>query len=142
MNEDIKKQWLLDLRDGTRTQGQDCLRDEDLHQCCLDVLMEQAEGAGIVPPPVYNPMEQCWGYQREINEYEQEACLGDEEGKIHEFSVLTPDVATWAGLNSIDPVVNYPGDMEAPAGVRTLSGCNDHLRLTFNQIADLIEEQL
>lgn len=142
MNEEIKKQWVADLRDGTRTQGQDCLRNKAGDQCCLDVLMEQGVRAGIVPEPVYDEVEGCWGYKREVYEYEKPADSDGEEGYKREFSLLTNDVVKWAGLESTDPAVNYPGDIEVTAGIRTLSACNDFLKLDFPAIASLIEEQL
>lgn len=138
MNEEIKKQWIADLRDGARTQGQDCLRNEMGDQCCLDVLMEQAVRAGVIEKPVFDDKEKCYGYQKF---YE-----GDEEyeeyGYQREYSCLTDKVVEWAGLDFVDPFVNYPGDMEVTSGPRTLSACNDFLKLDFPTISNLIEDQL
>lgn len=138
MNKEIKKQWVADLRDGTRLQGQDCLRNEVGQQCCLDVLMEQAVRAGVVPFPVYNSGEQCWGYLRPLRYEDGEIIEGSEE--VREYSCLTDDVVKWAELDSVDPCVTLKiGTSTEP---RTLSFCNDGLKLNFDQIADLIEEQL
>lgn len=138
MNQEIKKKWVADLRDGTRTQGQDCLRNGVDDQCCLDVLMEQAVREGVIPEPVYNSKEECYGYLRPLR-YENGEIIPDSEG-VREYNCLTEDVVQWADLDSVDPYVTV--EAGSVAGPRTLSSCNDGLRLTFTEIADLIEEQL
>lgn len=68
-------------------------------------------------------------------------CLGvlcDLSGKTYAHSdlFLPYDVLRWAGLFSNSPRVLYQGSS------RALVYLNDKLGLTFNQIADLIEEQM
>lgn len=50
---------------------------------------------------------------------------------------LSDNTQEWAGLSSCDPIIN-----PSRATMRSASDSNDILSLNFNQIADLIEENL
>lgn len=129
MNEEIKRQWIADLRDGTREQGHGKLRDRDGRQCCLDVLMEQSVRAGISAEPVLD-LDDGDRYV-----YQGYNLLGD---PMDVAGVLTDEVTKWAGLEENNPYVKVP---EKP-GTHTLSTCNDSYYMSFDQIADLIADQL
>jgi hypothetical protein len=125
MKQEIGREWLVDLRDGTRRQGAGYLR-RDGRQCCLDLLNEQAVRKGVIPEPVYDPFTGAEVYENL-----------SEDGYVYaELHTLPTKVAEWAGLEGDDPVVLYRGKNE------TLSALNDSFRLTFPEIADIIEDQL
>ena len=114
MNKDIKKKWVDALRSGEYTQGRDALKNGDGQYCCLGVLCDLAAREGVVK----------------------------ETAKYGEFyydgaSSLPPvSVMSWASLNDIFKRVEYK-NVPVP-----LDALNDSYCLTFNEIADLIEEQL
>lgn len=49
---------------------------------------------------------------------------------------LTPSVSTWSGIQTNEPQIVYNG------GNRYLTSLNDDEKLSFNELADLIEKQL
>lgn len=120
MYQEIKDQWIKDLRDGTRTQGVGSLRDKKGNQCCLDVLCEQAVREGAISAPQLNYNGYYYVYQ----------------GTVKEGSLLPSPVMRWAGLTSSDPQVMYHTDEDEWS---TLSTLNDDLGKSFEEIADLIE---
>lgn len=115
MDPAIRAQWAAALRSGEYPQAQGVLRRlTDNHgkkagYCCLGVLCEIADGAGI-------------GGGRE-----------DANGEFMTYdgsdTSLPESVIEWAGLGSPDPVI---------AG-NELSVWNDRERKTFAEIADMIE---
>lgn len=113
MNREIKQKWVQALRSGDYKQGGDNLYNPETDAfCCLGVLAD-----------LY------------INEQ------NNGRGSISDGTFLPGKVCQWAGLIYLDqPVV----DPHVDTGWETtsLSRCNDTLELSFNQIADLIEEQL
>ena len=125
MNQDVKQKWLAKLRDGTRVQGRGALRFVDregtVRQCCLDVLHEVAVEEGVITPPILD-----------VNQY----YYLDEDGD-RESGTLTSQVVNWAELDSADPSIDAEG-----VGSSSLSGLNDTEGYTFEEIADVIEEQL
>lgn len=82
MNQEIKRQWLEDLRSGKFKQGKKSLRSGDDKFCCLGVLCDQAERAGVVSfIPSRGP------------------------GMYDDERMLLPDsVVKWAGLDRKNPV--------------------------------------
>ena len=116
MNKNIKNKWLKALRSGEYKQGKSALRDGDTY-CCLGVLTEL---------------------------YRKETGLGIwEKGKIgmdfyneEEISMGVPSktICEWAGLNDENPSV------ESEHGI-CIAEINDK-GVSFNEIADIIEEQL
>jgi hypothetical protein len=123
MDQEIKAEWVADLRSGKFEQTTGTLRDEQ-GSCCLDVLCDQAVRKGIIDPPVFNKQELIFYY-------------GSNSGTL-------PDkVVKWAGLGEFEEnpsveYVNEDGDTE----IASLAQLNDEDGLTFSQIADLIEDQL
>jgi hypothetical protein len=112
MNPQIKQKWLNALRSGEYQQTQNRLHDENGF-CCLGVL--------------------CDLYGKENNvEWELE-----DDGTYYKFKyhtvVLPLPVVEWAGVGGYNPYI-YSRSL-------TLSSLNDN-GSTFNEIADLIEEQL
>lgn len=118
MNKDIKKKWVDALRSGKYVQGYDTLKNNSGEYCCLGVLCDLAAKEGVV-------QEKLLTYGAGSKYYY------DGEG-----SVLPDSVMDWASLEDIIVRVEYE---DAPV---SLDDLNDSHRLTFNQIADLIEEQL
>ena len=124
MNSEIKKEWVSDLRDGTRRQGKDQLRNKYGRQCCLDVLCEQAVRKGIIAEPVLD--DRGYVYNWKNDNYED----------CEEYEVLPSIVMEWAELTAPNPAVWYNGDL------KELSYLNDDLEEDFETIAGLIEESL
>jgi hypothetical protein len=120
MDKDIKDRWIADLRSGLFKQGKGVLRDKEDHFCCLGILCNQAEEAGIG----------TWGGSP----------TGDgirfvpESGEWN-TEVLPEYVATWAGIPKWGSNPNLTGAYRDT----TLAAENDRGR-SFDEIADLIEK--
>lgn len=120
MNPEVKEEWLKRLRSGKIPQGRERLGGSNGERCCLGVLCDIAVRNEVIPPPVENN-------------------FGDlvYDGAEH---YLPESVREWAGLSTEyrdhRQKVNYGGTIES------LDALNDDYRLTFDEIADLIEDQL
>lgn len=117
MNPEVKAKWIAALRSEKYPQTTEILRNCQGY-CCLGVLTDlylQEKG-------------EEWGQQ--VREGDTYYHFNYDAENISSF------VINWAGLNSYDPDVVYNEDLS------TLITLNDKERLNFNQIADVIEEQL
>jgi len=112
MNDLIKFQWMTALMSGEYSQGREMLHDEEGNFCCLGVLTD-----------LY-----CAEKNKKWVEAEADFCFGI-EGEQKEYYVLPNVVAYWAGLSSLDPLVN---------GVQ-IAALNDS-GSSFKKIAKLIDE--
>jgi len=139
MDPDIKAQWVAALRSGEYKQGEKALAildgDDGPKYCCLGVLCELAEKAGVHlnTHPEYIPAF--------------EAAAGTVQIKVYggEYSVTPSAVKAWAGLTVSNPEVEVklPGDdVTTVTSVASLNDGNFGPKYDFNQIADVIEEQL
>lgn len=116
MNESVKKKWVEALRSGEYQKGRDQLKYDNKF-CCLGVL--------------------CDLHAKETGG-EWTTSLG-ENGFTYKGSLvwLPAAVLKWADLaNRVGSQIMYQDD------TISLSALNDHLQLSFNQIADLIKAQL
>jgi hypothetical protein len=151
MNPEIKARWIAYLEDGTRTQGRKILRNEHGDQCCLDVLCEIAVEDGIINPPHFSPVRNCYVYEGTNDPGTGYFPTWDEA------SLLPHVVAEWAGLDSANPSVTVTatdsfveefglhGDffnVRSEAVTVRLSECNDNLEMNFRAIADCIRNSL
>lgn len=118
MNKDIKKKWVDALRSGEYTQGRDALKNGDGQYCCLGVLCDIAAKEGVVQEKLLTYGERSKYY------YDGASAL------------LPGSVIKWAGLDYPAVSVVYN---DKPVWLNAL---NDEKGLTFDEIADLIEEQL
>ena len=118
MNPVVKVKLLAALRSGEYEQGFDMLCSPDDKFCCLGVLTDL--------------------YAKEHN-IEWEDGVKSENIQCKTFmnqAILLPKVVQeWSGLAN-DPVLVFP------AGTTHMTVLNDIEKLSFNKIADLIEEQL
>ena len=123
MNARVKKMWLKALRSGEYEQGKGYLRnlDEDTY-CCLGVLCDLAIKDGVV----INESESTFSYPHPRVSLYDGVC-----------SMLPYNVREWAQLEYSDPRVRNGNDPNW-----TLAGLNDSNNYAFNDIADIIEEQL
>lgn len=129
MDKEVKKLWIAALRSGDYKQGREALiqymnivnllgiPDEeqlkDASYCCLGVLCD-----------VYRKQKgkNLW-YNSSFDE---------------SSGILPRSVIEWAGLTSANPsVVLFNKDVSLR---KTMAALNDDLKLTFEQIADLIEQ--
>lgn len=123
MNADIKREWLAELRSGKIPQCRALLNDGE-GRCCLGVLCDIAVKHGVIEMHLEDGRH-LYGTDTEFKE-------GQEK-----LFYLPDSVIAWAGLDTYDPWVKAAG-----ATYRTrLSNLNDS-GLTFERIADIIEEQL
>ncbi len=129
MNADVKKAWLEALRSGEYKQAQGTLRREDSY-CCLGVLCDVYRKSGI-------NNDANWRRNESTLTYNFTAGL---TGGVA-FVPPTP-VIDWAEMNYDDPDVDYQDPVSGFPRTIALTSCNDDLKLSFNQIADLIEKQL
>jgi len=128
MKADIKDRWVNALRSGDYKQGTQCLLSEDGSYCCLGVL--------------------CDLYMKESNQEVEWETTEDSRGvnmKVASFygytTILPETIREWAGLNEQSPSVTYV-DMDGEGGYFMLSNLNDEHELSFEELAELIEEQL
>jgi hypothetical protein len=136
MDQQIKAEWVAALRSGEYEQGVQLLRQGDQF-CCLGVLCDlhrkahQKEGE--------NDTVNSW-FPTIDPEMDNAPCFSYRYGN----TTSLPDVVIdWCGLYSCDPPVQRivcPQDYDVTED-GTLSSFNDK-GLTFDQIADIIEEQL
>ena len=112
MNPEIKAQWIQALRSGEYEQDIAQLRTT-AGFCCLGVLTDL----------YLKETNQEWVKDKMWPVY-----LYSDEGKV-----LSYDVRSWAGLISSNPIL-FTG--------HSLSYYNDDAHYSFEQIADLIEENL
>lgn len=126
MRKDVADLWVAALRSGQYEQGQGTLcrvvEDDRREYCCLGVLSQLAADRGLVETVT---REGGIGYRT----------LYEDEG-----AELPDEVREWAGIDSPNPRVTY-GDAEDGSMISTLAELNDELKLTLDQIADIIEEQ-
>lgn len=122
MNKEIKKLWVDALRSGSYEQGKGCLNNaDDGTFCCLGVLCDIAHEAGITSMESAESVDDPYiMYSYGGNKY-----------------ALPYEVSTWAGLSSDDPVL-----VTKEGHNFMVSYLNDQEEYTFEQIADLVEDQL
>ena len=124
MDAQVKAGWVAALRSGEYEQGTGSLRNSCGKYCCLGVLCELAVKAGIIPPPELILDSGNYAYGEEKN-----------------VGYLPFKVRAWAGLDSMNPAVCGPSGAVYGDGRYGLAGHND-MGESFNQIADLIEQDL
>lgn len=125
MNPEIKALWLAALRSGgyKQTQGALCRvnAEGERSYCCLGVLTDLAEKRGIV---------------QSARDARNRMQYFDDNSVNREAGVLLPSVLEWSGVD--DSTGYLPRDVD---GYEALTGLNDEGNYTFEQIADVIEEQ-
>lgn len=133
MNPEIKARWVAALRSGNYAQGRHALRrviDGKDKYCCLGVLCDIASQDGI-------------GAWVESNDHLSSRRLWKDSSDVI-GAALTPAVAEWAGISDdseFAPRLKHNGCRHWAAHLN--DGTDPGAKpLTFEQIADLIEEQL
>lgn len=129
MNKDVKALWLTALRSGEYQQTTGTLRSPNGY-CCLGVLCDLAVKAGV-----------------EVSVAKAEYSENTIYGGL--MSTLPRPVREWAGMvsdsgNLVDviEIAEYENDEEIDVEYAyTLIDLNDGAGYTFEQIADVIEEQ-
>lgn len=119
MDPEIKLEFVAALRSGDYPQGFYALHRLGCF-CVIGVLTDLAAQRGIVE--WYPSRNARWGVKVD---------------EIVEDNILAPRVAEWAGVKELFGDIrfgNRPGE--------TLIALNDDEHLTFEQIADIIEERL
>lgn len=117
MNPVAKELWLAALRSGEYSQGRNVLTHKvygPVRHCCLGVLCEVAIKSGVNVPAEWDG---------DIKYY------GSKDGR----GGLPAEVRKWSGLDEYGTV---------PLLDVQLTHLNDVRRMSFNEIADIIEEQL
>ncbi len=121
MNPNIKTRWVERLRSGEYKQGQGYLHVGDKF-CCLGVLCDMAVEEGIVTQGA-SASEKTFSY-----------------GRHGEVATLPLEVTEWASL-AVNPIIPEIDFKDGEEKVYTLAAANDK-GMSFNDIADLIEEHL
>jgi hypothetical protein len=127
LNPGVKRLFLKALRSGEYEQGRLQLRTNEDTYCCLGVLTDLAVKAGIVK---WEHSDYGWGV---------EARLPNGTDYI-DTSGLDYKILEWAGLENetgIGGNIFFGGAKED-----NLMNCNDEQLLTFEEIADIVEENL
>jgi len=123
MNPEIKAEWVADLRSGEYKQATGALREGDGY-CCLGVLVD-----------IWAKKNDC-DWEPDPAKFSCRYSIKP-DGELLPIEDVLPDViAKWAGLDCDDPRVRT-----SVRGEVAISYINDVMGYTFNQIADLIEEQ-
>lgn len=129
MNENVKALWTAALRSGRYKQGYNNLKkyqDGEACHCCLGVLCELAVAAGVT---------------QEHRDNDGNIVFGT-DGERMSSLFIPVEVTRWAELWGIDPAthttINVGGEPKIIWG-DTLSKLNDEDKLTFDQIAAVIE---
>jgi hypothetical protein len=145
LDPEVKAKWVAALRSGDYRQGRGALAarlPDGVEYCCLGVLMEIAAEAGVTD-------------RSEISRYRATVDWDDAVGT----SAPNQRVGRWATgqepgtrcarvselHEAWDPLIRNPHAISARnknGEYIRLSGLNDHAMYTFEQIADVIEEQL
>lgn len=134
MDAEIKGRWVAALRSGDYKQVEGRLNKNDEGFCCLGVLCEIAVGDGVIQKENGADI----GYDNDAFAYLDEYT---DQGKTYpQFDVLPNKVKVWSGLKDSNPQVIYTH--EGNEDEYPLSALNDDFKLTFAQIADIIEEKL
>ncbi len=120
MNKAIKAQWISALRSGEYTQGYGALNIGNTKFCCLGVLCDLHKKDNRINPKS--------GYCDWIKLHES-----NKLSYLDRTEELPASVYKWAQLQESIPAVHYNGKPII------LSVLNDQLRLSFQEIADLIE---
>lgn len=122
--------WIAELRSGRHVQGRGLLEQSEqveaeagavtVRRCCLGVVCRTAMAHGLELPVSQEP--------REPHEYFAKRMVTYFDTHI---GTLPPDVMAWLGL---------PLDSSVYIGITMpAANANDYLRLTFAEIADMIE---
>ena len=132
MDKEVKELWLTALRSGEYQQGKGALVHRGQGQgqdqfCCLGVLCDLAEKAGVVRR---NPSGYPYG--------------SDSYGEDRDIGGLPAEVMLWSGISFCEgelsePVPNPDPISNLVENGRTLIVLNDTFNYTFEQIANVIE---
>lgn len=126
MNPEVKAEWVKELRSGKYVKGVNYLNTGGTY-CCLGVLSELAVKHGVMTRIDHSDGPNCY------------RMVADIDRGLHE-SYPPAALADWAGGEARDGVFRPSVEHD---GVRVyLDALNDRGELSFNDIADLIEEQL
>ncbi|GAB6901983.1 hypothetical protein [Kineosporia succinea] len=136
MNEEVGRLWVAELRSGKWVQTKGKLGLANTNQrCCLGVLQECAQAAGVFGPEDVMVRVTSDG---DLLGYREDPT----KGRAWEEGVLSDKVQAWAALAEDNPTVFIPDEDEPDVDSRTsLADLNDEGR-SFAEIADLIESQL
>ena len=127
MNPDVKQKWIAALRSGDYKQTREQLKRQNSY-CCLGVLTDLYDKDETIESEDHW-CEDLYGYTCNGSWYKSE-------------SVLPQPVMEWAGLKEYNPTVKYPeSKIYSEEKILSLAYLNDHENLSFEQIADIIEEQ-
>jgi hypothetical protein len=135
MKAEIKQRWLKALRDGDYEQGEGALRqqhaeDEKPQYCCLGVLCD-----------LHRQSTKRTGWSEGGSESD------DNFSYFEEDCFLPEAVTSWAGISGDvlaadgDINVNYRGNA-TKLSILNDGSPGEHRRLTFKEIANVIENQL
>lgn len=135
-NPEIKAQWLHALRSGEYAQGQGHLRSKEDKFCCLGVLTDLAVEAGVAEWTLTESH-----FFGSLFAVEEVLCEGTSDERLAmNYLTATPRVLEWAGLDEAESrsfgSAGYISGLE-----KSLAWMND-AGMTFNEIADIIEECL
>jgi len=118
MKADIAKKWVAALRSGEYEQGIEALCQEGKF-CCLGVLCELASNEGVVSRTVINGDDAVYGIDLQRD-------------------YLPHEVQKWSGVRCSSG--EYTALVDGSRYEKSLVGHNDVDNLSFDEIADIIEE--
>lgn len=114
----IQKEWVAALRSGLIPQGMGALGTSDGSRCCLGVACDILVKHGLIPSPIVTP-----GPVPSILVYS--GLAGTLDGRARQFLGLRTGAGSYVTTNG---------------NTSTLTEANDNKRLSFLQIADIIEQ--
>lgn len=135
MNPEVKAKWVAALRSGKYDQGRGQLRSPDGYFCCLGVLCELAVAENVTTLIKVEQNNPDYLVGSHFDYY---------YGKTKNQEVPPIEVREWAGFIRNEIPDLRVDDEEAYGGesMTEIVTLNDEECYTFEQLADLIEEQL
>jgi len=127
MNKELVRQWVEALRSGKYKQGRLSLRDINDKFCCLGVLCDIAKGNLNLDWRLGTSEDICY--------------------EIEDTTTVVPEsILEFLGVNIHKAFINA-GDLRYDLGIpsneskMSLIDLNDYYKVSFNEIADIIEEE-
>lgn len=134
MNAKIHAMWLAALRSGNYGQGHTNLKRGN-NYCCLGVLTDLAIKGGIG--------HWVWGGD-DIFDYMHPGRTGSERCSLAQpvvkWAGLPPDFAPYGLFHKV--IGNFLDGIGQDVPTNTLAGANDGMKLSFAEIADIIEREI
>ena len=135
MNQEIKAKWIAALRSGKYKQGEGCLNDGHGGFCCLGVLCD-VQGVEWTPGIDYGTNKTGKKVMGIVMPADP---VFPERGTYVEVGILPDEIRDFVQLPTSTGLIPQDFLTDRKGNFITLTQLNDLEKLTFDQIADVIE---